>query len=184
MMGYTIAKVFQRRVSMRMRVTHTRDVFLSVLSFAAAVFVSMAALAQEVTDEHRQAARAAMEATGASVRLDSILPQLASFQKAALIANRPDIESEISDTVDEVAISLASRRGDLEKEIVDVYTRKFTQAELESISSFFSSETGIKFLTNTPILFREIDEISAVWRQGINRDMTKEVTEKLKEKGL
>ena len=49
-------------------------------------------------------------------------------------ANRPDIESEISDTVDEVAISLASRRGDLEKEIVDVYTRKFTQAELESIS--------------------------------------------------
>jgi len=140
--------------------------------------------AQEISPEHIKAARAAMEATGATDRLDGILPEVATFIKAGLIASRPDIESEISDIVNKVAISLAARRGPLENEVATIYGNRFTQEELESIQTFFSSETGIKFLTQTPTLFREVDEVSRVWREGIVRDMGTQVQEKLKEAGL
>lgn len=140
--------------------------------------------AQEITPDHIKAARGAMAATGATDRLDGILPEVATFIKAGLIANRPDIEAEISDIVNKVAISLAPRRGPLENEVATIYGNKFTQEELETIQTFFASETGIKFLTQTPTLFREVDEVSRVWREGIVRDMGKGVQEKLKETGL
>ena len=140
--------------------------------------------AQEISPEHVKAARAAMEATGATDRLDGILPEVATFIKAGLIASRPDIEAEISDIVNKVAISLAPRRGPLENEVATIYGNRFTQEELEAIQAFFSSETGIKFLTQTPTLFREVDEVSRVWREGIVRDMGTQVQEKLKEAGL
>ncbi|MDJ0614844.1 MAG: DUF2059 domain-containing protein [Rhizobiaceae bacterium] len=142
------------------------------------------ASAQEITPEHTQAAKAAMIATGATSRLDGILPEIASFTKAGLIANRPDIEAEISSIVDETAISLAARRGVLEDEVAAIYTQIFTQAELESISGFFKSEAGIKFLNLTPSVFRQVDEVSKVWRTGITRDMARTVNEKMKEQGL
>ncbi len=156
----------------------------TALALSLMVATSGSALAQEITPEHIKSARQAMAATGATDRLDGILPEVATFIKAGLIANRPDIESEISDIVNKVAISLAPRRGPLENEVATIYSNRFTQAELESIQTFFSSETGIKFLNQTPTLFREVDEVSRVWREGIARDMGREVQEKLKEAGL
>lgn len=156
---------------------------------ATAVICLMAAgsgglYAQEIGADHIKAARAAMAATGATDRLDGILPEVATFVKAGLIANRPDIESEINDIVNQVAISLAPRRGPLENEVATIYGNRFTKEELDSIEAFFSSETGVKFLTQTPTLFREVDEVSRVWREGIVRDMGAQVQEKLKEAGL
>jgi len=148
------------------------------------LFASAPVYSQELSAEHVKAAREAMEATGATDRLDKILPEIATFVKAGLIANRPDIEAEISQIVNEVAISLAPRRGPLENEVAAIYGNQFTQEELETIQTFFASETGIKFLNKTPLLFREVDEVSKVWREGIARDMGQAVQEKLKEAGL
>lgn len=156
--------------------------FVTVLFFS--VLVSGQVKAQDVSEEHVAAAKAAMQATGATSRLNRILPEVAAFTKTGLIANRPDIEAEISTIVDEVAINLAGRRGPLETEVAAIYTQRFSQEELEAITAFFSSEAGTKFLTLTPRLFREIDEVSKVWRGGITRDMARMVQEKLVEQGL
>ena len=156
---------------------------VATLAVSLIVTTSGGVFAQELTPEHVKAARATMQATGATDRLDGILSEVANFIKAGLIANRPDIESEISDIVNKVAISLAPRRGPLEAEVAAIYGKKFSQEELETIHTFFASEVGIKFLTQTPFLFREVDEVSKVWREGIARDMGKAVQEKLKEAG-
>lgn len=158
---------------------------LTVLATFALSFTGIVhAQEQKVTKEHRQAAIAAMEATGATERLDGILPELAEFTKAGLIANRPDIEAEISDIVDNVAIDLATRRGPLETETAAIYTAKFTQQELQTVADFFSSDVGKKFLLETPAVLREVDSASRVWRDGVLRDMNNNVVEKLKEEGL
>ena len=157
---------------------------IALLGVVFAVSVAMNATAQEASAEHLSAAKAAMKATGATSRLDKILPEIAAFTKTGLIANRPDIEAEISTIVDEVAISLAPRRGPLEGEVAAIYAKLFTQDELVAIGTFFSSEAGEKFLRLTPNLFREIDDASRLWRGGITRDMSKLVQEKLVEQGL
>ncbi|MEM7216268.1 MAG: DUF2059 domain-containing protein [Pseudomonadota bacterium] len=155
-----------------------------MLAFSLGLFAHMPSHAQEISPEHTAAAKSAMVATGATARLDKILPELAAFTKAGLIANRPDIEAEISSTVDEVAISLAARRGPLENEVAAIYTKLFSQEELETIEVFFSSEAGTKFLGLTPRLFQELDEVSKVWRAGLTRDMSFMVQKKLQEANL
>ena len=167
-------------IALKRKMKTGATVMVLSLMFATSGTVS----AQEITPEHIKAARGAMQATGATDRLDGILPEVATFIKAGLIANRPDIEAEISDIVNKVAIGLAPRRGPLENEVATIYSNKFTQAELDTIQVFFASDTGIKFLNQTPTLFREVDEVSKVWREGIARDMGKQVQEKLKEAGL
>ncbi|MEM9279149.1 MAG: DUF2059 domain-containing protein [Pseudomonadota bacterium] len=156
----------------------------AILAMSIGLFATLNSSAQEITPEHTAAAKSAMVATGATARLDKILPELAAFTKAGLIANRPDIESEISTIVDEVAISLAARRGPLENEVAAIYTKFFTEEELNTIETFFSSEAGTKFLALTPRLFREIDEASKVWRSGLTRDMTQQVQQRLQEANL
>lgn len=157
---------------------------IAALAICMTFATSGAVYSQELSDEHIKSARETMAATGATDRLDKILPEVANFVKAGLIANRPDIEAEISNIVNEVAISLAPRRGPLENEVAKIYGNQFTKEELDTIKVFFASETGIKFLNRTPFLFRDVDQVSKVWREGIARDMTNAVQEKLKEAGL
>ncbi len=141
------------------------------------------ATAQEYSKEHLDAAKSAMQATGATERLDAILPEVANFTKAGLIANRPDIESQISLIVDETAISLAERRGALENEVASIYAGAFSEDELKKIAEFFESEVGIKW-KSTAELLNKVDEAANIWQAGINRDMSKLVVEKLQEQGL
>lgn len=162
----------------------TASVRMALLSGLLVFGSTLTVQAQEVSEEHLAAAKQAMKATGATERLDKILPEVAAFTKAGLIANRPDIEAEISTIVDEIAISLAARRGPLEDEAAGIYVKLFTEEELQEITEFFSSEAGGKFLRITPVIFRQIDNVSGVWRAGIIRDMNKSVQEKLKEAGL
>ena len=108
-----------------------------ILSAMLAGAIGTQAIAQQISDEHLQAAKSAMQATGATERLDGILPEVAAFTKTGLIANRPDIEAEISQIVDEVAISIAPRRGPLEDEVALIYANLFSAEELTQIESFF-----------------------------------------------
>lgn len=156
-------------------------VFLICCTFG---FLVSASNAQEATESHLTAAKQAMQATGATSRLDGILLEVASFTKAGLIATRPDIEAQITQLVDEAAISLAPRRGPLENEVAEIYAKIFTEQELNTIAEFFGSEAGKKFLSETPFLFRQVDEASKVWRTGITRDLSRLVQEKLREEGL
>ena len=159
--------------------------FFSVCAVAAPLMmVAGFSGAQEYSKGHLDAAKSAMQATGATERLDAILPEVANYTKAGLIANRPDIESEISLIVDETAISLAERRGPLENEIASIYAATFSEDELKQIAEFFKGEVGTKFLKSTAGLLQKVDQAAGVWQAGINRDMAKMVGEKLQEQGL
>ncbi|MBL4598031.1 MAG: DUF2059 domain-containing protein [Rhizobiaceae bacterium] len=137
--------------------------------------------AQEATQAHLDAAKAAINASKTTVPLDGILPSIAIRTKTTLIDARPDLADRISDVVDNASIELASRRGDLEGEIAHIYVRVFTEKELTEIANFYGSETGQKLLSEAPIIERQIKESSRTWGAGIQRDLNQTVSKKLKE---
>ena len=141
-------------------------------------------IAQEASESHLEAARRTIKASGSTNRLDGILPQMAENAKNEMIRTQPDKDTIITEIVDTAAIELAPRRGDLENEVAQIFARVFTEDELKVIADFFLTEAGKKFLTESPIVVREIDRASRVWGNGINRDLNKKVGEKLKEAGL
>lgn len=137
--------------------------------------------AQEASKSHLDAAKSAINASRATAPLDAILPNLAIRVKSTLIGARPDISDAISDAVDNAAIKLAARRGDLENEVASIYVKVFTEEELKAIAGFFSSDAGKKLLSDGPIIERQIKESSRTWSAGIQRDLSQAVRKTLKE---
>lgn len=159
---------------------------LSKTVFSVVIFGGLAfnAYAQEPSQSHIDAAKRAIAESSSTQRLDNILPQIAQRAKSQIITNLPDKESIITDIVDTETLALASRRGDLESEVQRIFTRVFTEDELNVIADFFATETGKKFLSQSPIVVREIDRASRVWSNGVTRDLTTAVQARMREVGL
>ncbi len=141
--------------------------------------LSAPASAQEASDAHLKAARAAIDAMGATDPFDNILPQIAERLKATLIQASPNFQDIIISTVDEKTLALAGRRGDLEREAASIYAKSFSEAELNAIADFFNSDVGKKFLKDMPITNRELYKAADVWGAGVDRDLAAESDKEL-----
>ena len=91
------------------------------------------AIALEGVHGHITKAREAIAATKATDSFDTILIRASGQLKNLLTANSPDQAARISIVVDEEAIALAARRGDLELEAARIFAAAFSD------SSFFCS---------------------------------------------
>ncbi|NHT77374.1 DUF2059 domain-containing protein [Rhizobiaceae bacterium CRRU44] len=138
-----------------------------------------AAFAQDVTEDHLKAARAAISAIGATDNFDNILPNLAERLKANLIQSSPNYQDLISSTIDAKALELAGRRADLEREAATIYAKTFTVEQLNAISAFYQSEAGKKLLNDGPIASREMLKAADIWAAGVSRDLNAEATKSL-----
>ena len=159
---------------------HTLRTFVSAAALALAIVAP--ASAQEISESHLAAARDAIGAIRATAQFDNILLAAALNLKSQLIQANPDQEAIISATVDETALALAGRRGDLEAEAARVYANYFTEDELRSIAEFYGSEAGQKLLANGPQATRDVLRAADIWSRGINRDLTLEAGEALNER--
>jgi hypothetical protein len=135
--------------------------------------------AQEISESHLRAARAAVTSIKATDSMDAILPQAGQMLKVELIQKNPDLETLIVQAVDEETLALAPRRGDLEKEVATAFARAFTEQELTEIAAFHNSPTGKKFLAESPIVGREVGKAVEIWQLGIARDLTLAVGKKI-----
>ncbi len=156
--------------------------FFGSVVAAAVIFSGVTfASAQEISESHLKAARAAIASTHATDSMDSILPQANQLLKVELIQKNPDREPEIVQIIDDETIAMAPRRGDLEKEIATVFAKIFTEQELNEIAAFHNSEAGKKFISETGIISREVEKAVNIWQIGIARDLSEAVAKKLAE---
>ena len=147
---------------------------------ATAILISAAPLAaQEISESHLKAARAAITALKATEEFDMMLPQAAAALKGELTQKNPDLVQLISTTVDEKALALAGRRGDLEREAANIYAKIFTEQQLNEIATFYNGETGKKLLSDGNIVGREVLQAAQIWQRGIARDLAQAVGEHL-----
>lgn len=137
------------------------------------------ARAQDISESHEKAARAALEASGASAPFDDILLSLGARIKEQLISTRPDLVDEIGAVVDEEMIKLAPRRGDLEREAARIYANTFTEDELRTITEFYRTSAGRKILSEGAIVGRELSKAARVWTAGVQRDLQRNSGEAL-----
>ena len=141
-------------------------------------------LAQEASESHLSAARAAIQAINATDPYDAILPAVSEGLAARLIQNNPDLEAQISQFVQEETLAIAARRADLENEAAKAYARAFTEADLRAIADFYATDAGRALLLNAPVVAREVDIAAAVWRRGIERDLVDAVSRRLDQAGV
>ncbi len=148
---------------------------------AASIFVafSSSVMAQEITEGHLKAARAAVSAVKATDAYDNILPAANIALKQQLIQQNPDLQEMIIASVDRQTLEMVSRRADLEREVAMSYARIFSEPELNAIATFYASAAGQKLLAEGPIVAREVAKAAEIWQRGIARDLTDAVGKEL-----
>lgn len=137
----------------------------------------------EISESHMQAARAAVEAIGATEDFDGILPEAARALQTQLVQRSPNLQDEIAASVRDVAISLAPRRADLEREAARIFAGTFSEEELAQITEFYNSEAGQKLIEQGPVVTRDVMRAADIWQQGIARDLARGVNEALQPQG-
>lgn len=157
-----------------------RTALVAALTGAAmTALVSMPAQAQDISDTHLRAARSVVTAMRATQDFDVVLPRAVQRLRSELIQLNPDLEQEISTTVNDTALSLAARRADLEREAATAFARVYSESELQEIAAFYTSETGQKLLDDSSIVAREVYQAAEIWARGVERDLRHQVAEKL-----
>ena len=147
------------------------------VAMAASAFVALAcqAQAQEISESHLKAAYNAIDAINATDSFDIILPQAAAALKAQLIQQSPNLQALIVTTVDEKTLAMVARRADLEREAALAYARALSEADLNAITAFYTSEAGRKLLEQGPLVTRELGKAAEIWQRGVARDLAVEV---------
>lgn len=154
--------------------------FGAVAALAAAFTVP--AFAQDISDDHLKSARAAIESLKATDQFDQVIPLAAEKLKVQLIRANADLEEVISATVDEQALAIVPRRGDLEREAANIYAKVFTKEELDAINAFYTSPAGLKLIENGALVTRELLKAAEIWSSGITRDLAETTNKSLQEK--
>ncbi|MCO5071254.1 MAG: DUF2059 domain-containing protein [Rhizobiaceae bacterium] len=154
------------------------------VAVAAAVFVAIASpvSAQEISESHLKAARAAVDAINATDFYDDILPNAAAALKRELIQKNPDLTSDITSIVDSKALEMAGRRSDLEREAAMAYAKLLSEEDLTAIANFYNSPAGINLLKEGPIVTREVDKAAQIWQNGVARDLAEAVANEMQTK--
>jgi len=160
---------------------HSSTVRRFAVALATAAFIAgiVPASAQNISEGHLKAARAALSALNATAQYDSILPHAAATLKGELIQKDPNLQELIINTVDEKTLELASRRGDLEREAALAYARTFTEEELNAIAAFYNTEPGKKLLKEGTIVITEVMQAADIWQRGLARDLAVAVGQSL-----
>lgn len=137
----------------------------------------------EISQRHLNIAFETVFISRTSRAYGEVLPNLARRVKARLFERKPDLKQPIEQAVDEVALALADRQGELDLLIARSWAERFSEQELRDISAFYATPTGTKLAkANTELIAAGLD-IARQWGQQMGAEMVRAVTEKLKKQG-
>ena len=135
--------------------------------------------AQEITQSHLNAALDALKASPAARSYDDLLPAVAEAVKSQLINIRPDLHSQISDTVDKVVLALVPRRADLDNDLARVWAKGFTEDELVTIATFYNSPAGKKFNQIGPQVISNSYQVAQSWATRVREELLQKARDEL-----
>jgi len=164
--------------------TSLQNLVRSFVVASTIVFLPVApALAQEFTEAHLAAARTAAINSPLAKDFDTVLPGLAQNIQTRLISLRPDLYAVITETVQATALKLVTRRSDLDNAIALVWARTFTEEELNTIATFYTSPAGRKFVEVGPQLGASTIQTVESWRNRVGEELLDKSREELIKQG-
>lgn len=150
---------------------------LAVLAIGAA---PGAATAQETfSDSHLAAARELALEAKALQPFDSVLFLISEQTRNIFTQADPTRAEEVAIVVEEIALSLAPRRSELNNAIYRIWAAKFTEEELKELAAFYKTPLGSKLLSSIKEITGRSVQAGRAWQDGIGVEMVSLVQEEL-----
>lgn len=161
----------------------TNRIRIAGLTVAAMLLAAAPTFAQDYAESHLAAARETITAARASQQFDQILPVLADQAKSLFQRSNPSLVQEIDEVVNQVALDLAKRRPELERELERVWAARFTEEELKEITAFYTSPVGMKFGQNLQTVIQDSVRSAGIWRDALSTELVTRSREELIKRG-
>lgn len=152
---------------------------------AAIVIAALAipAAAEDFTDSHLAAARETIAAAHAADQFNNILLVLAEQTKALFQRSNPSAIKDIDEVVGKVALDLAKRRPELDRELERVWAARFSEDELKEIATFYRSPIGEKLGKTMPLVIQDSIRSANIWRDALSTEIVTKSREELNKRG-
>ena len=133
----------------------------------------------DLPPETRELAIQLVKLSGTSRMFDEVLPMVADQAKNAFIRANPQMQLGIIDVVDRVALSLVSRRAELDEYLAKVWAAGFTNEEMQELIDFYSSDTGKKYAQVHARLISVQTTAAQEWGKSVSDQLTAIVRQEL-----
>jgi hypothetical protein len=134
----------------------------------------------ELPEETLELAMQLVRITGTARTFDELLPNIADQAKQAFIRANPQMQLGIIEIVDRIALTLVSRRPELDDYLARVWASGFTNEEMQELIDFYSSETGRKYAELLPELLAVQMSAAQEWGRDVGAELTQRVAEELR----
>lgn len=156
-----------------------------LLIFMALCISCAGASAEDLSREKRADIERLLTMTG-SLALGK---QMASAITVNLAQNlkqaRPDIPDKVLDLLPaEVIATFDENMDSLKDEMIPLYHRHFTAAEIKGLINFYSTDLGKKAIRTMPVLMQEGMVIGQRWGQSLAPKIKQRIAAKLKQQGV
>lgn len=154
------------------------------LSTLLALAMALPAQAQEVSAEHRASIEQLMRITGTANLTKQMAATMSEQMMQALRKSRPDIPKEIVQVLPEEVMGVFDENmGSFMDELVPLYAKYFSNAEIQEVIAFYSTDLGKKMIASMPSLMHESMLAGARWGQALGPTIEKRVKARLKREG-
>jgi hypothetical protein len=137
-------------------------------------------LSAELSPETLDLAMQLVRLSGTARDFDNVLPDIADQAKNAFIRSNPQMQLGIITVVDRVALTLVSRRPELDNALAHVWAAAFTNEEMQELIDFFSTDTGKKFAGLERKLLAVELATAQQWGQSVGAELKDKVTAELR----
>jgi hypothetical protein len=133
----------------------------------------------EISDESMALGMQLVKLSGNSGTFNVLLPNIADQAKNAFIKANPQMQLGVIEVVDRVALSLVSRRPDLDRALARIWASGFTNEEMQELIDFYGTETGKKFASLHPQLLTVQMATAQDWSRAVGAELTQKVSAEL-----
>lgn len=134
----------------------------------------------ELPPETQELALKLVSTSGTARAFDEVLPLIADQTKNAFIRSHPDMQLGIISVVDKIAVSMVSRRPELDDYLARIWASGFTNEEMQELLDFYATDTGKKFAATLPRLLAVQTAAAQQWGESVAEEMRQKVTEELR----
>jgi hypothetical protein len=134
----------------------------------------------ELSPETKTLADQLVQLSGTGRAFDELLPSIAQQAKNGFIKANPQMQLGIIEVVDRVAITLVSRRPELDDYLARVWASGFTNEEMQELIDFYSSDTGKKFSDVFPEVLAVQTAAAQEWGKSVSAELTRKVVAELR----
>ncbi|WP_237154944.1 DUF2059 domain-containing protein [Oryzibacter oryziterrae] len=166
-----------------MRRTLSSLIRRSLVAACLATALTVPAMADDLTEAHLAAARDTIAAAHASEQFNQILVVLSDQTKALFLRSNPGAVKDVEEVVNNVALELAKRRPELDRELERVWASRFTEEELKQIADFYRSPVGEKFGQTMPLIIQDSIRSANIWRDAMSTEIVTKAREELNKRG-